>query len=95
MTYKQELHAFFHNKIIGKFKDEKAEVLISFMIDNDLINKERLRNHLIVKDNDKMRATQDKKVIEIYDDLSYKYNLSFCAIRQIVCDRVKHEIDFN
>lgn len=92
MTYKQDLIDFFKEKVSGKFKDEKAEVIIAFMINNDLINKERLRNHMIIKDNDSLRSSQDRKVIDIYDDLAYKYDLSFCAVKKIVCNRRDYEI---
>jgi hypothetical protein len=71
-----------------EFKDNMSikDVVYKVVKDN-LINKKALRNKCIVQDFDAAVKKNSRSIISIYDDLAYKYNLSYAMIRGIVAQR--------
>lgn len=95
-NYKQEIYPFLKKNLKNKLK-AKGDIIdkvLDFMVENEIVDIDKVRNTMIIKDNDKIRSGQDKRVIEIYDDLAFKYDLSPASIKTIVRNRKENEIDF-
>tara|TARA_Y100001938_G_C8085302_1_gene431578 strand:+ start:1469 stop:1753 length:285 start_codon:yes stop_codon:yes gene_type:complete len=68
-----------------QFKDNISikEVVYQMAKDN-LIDKREMRNRAIIKDYDDMLIENGQTGLDIFDALSYKYNLSVRMIQEIV-----------
>jgi len=67
-----------------QFEDNISEKVIYQMAKDNLIDKKAVRNRAIIGDYDKMLIGGKMSMTDIYDDLSFKYNLSFRMIQEIV-----------
>ena len=68
-----------------QFKDNMSikEVVYQMAKDN-LIDKRGMRNKAILKDYDSMVRANGQSVFDICETLSFKYNLSFSMIQEII-----------
>ena len=73
---------------------EEGEELLQFLIDNRLINKEKMRNAIIIIEFDKRVKKGDVLITDVYDDLAEEFEISYARVRQIVRNRKTHEIKF-
>lgn len=67
-----------------QFEDNISEKVIYQMAKDNLIDKKAIRNKAIIGDYDKMLVGGKMSMTDIYDDLSFKYNLSLRMIQEIV-----------
>ena len=67
-----------------QFEDNISEKVIYQMAKDNLIDKKAIRNRSINKDYDSMVISGQMSMTDIYDDLCFKYNLSFRMIHEIV-----------
>ena len=68
-----------------KYLDDKSfNGLIKHLIDNNLLDEKKIRNIMIADTFLHSLRFSKVKLTTIYDDLSYKYDLSYTQIRLII-----------
>lgn len=68
-----------------KYLDDKSfNGLINHLVDNKLLDQKKIRNIMIAGHFLDSYRFNKLKLTTIYDDLSYKYNLSYSQIRLII-----------
>lgn len=76
------------NTLLNRFtdlipNDTKGKDAIVFLIKNKIIDEKRIRNFFIRQDFAEMIKQQKRSFTYIYDDLSFKYNVSVALVRAI------------
>lgn len=83
ITYNEIIDSY-----LGEFKSNMSiKDAVYKVVKDNLIDKKALRNRCIVDDFDGAFKLNEQKIISIYDDLAFKYNLSCEAVRKIVAQR--------
>lgn len=81
-----------YNDIIDSYlatfaENTSVKDVVYKVVKDNLIDKKALRNRCIVADFDKAYKENGKGTLEIYDDLSFTYNISVEMVRKIVAQR--------
>ncbi len=65
--------------------------VIYHLVEKRIIDRIRVRNAMIIKDFDILNKLNSQPIMNIYDDLAYKYDLSVDSIRLIIQNRKINE----
>lgn len=88
MGLKEVTYADIINDYLDTFSaNMSVKDVVYKVVKDNLINKKAIRDKCIVSDFDAALKRNNCTTLSIYDDLAFKYNLSFASIKLIVASR--------